>query len=426
MSTPFDHFNFKKSELQVEGVKLSEVARKLGTPLYVYSKEAFLNPLRTLQAGLKEVDHLICFAVKSNSNLAVLKMLGEAGAGMDLVSEGELYRVSKAGISPRKIVFSGVGKTAPEMAKALEHGVYSFNVESVAELETLNAVALQLKRIAPVALRFNPDVDAKTHPYISTGLKKNKFGLNRKEILNVATNIRKLPGVSFNGISIHIGSQILTLSPLNDAFERAKQLMLELNSLLPSPLTFLDLGGGVGITYKAEKAPSLEKYCQTILKHFGPKAKLKDPIKLLIEPGRTISGNAGVLVTKVLYRKQRGSKDFLVVDAAMNDLMRPALYGSYHDIQPVDQKHTKGTQKKTDIVGPVCESSDCFASDRKLSARLASGDFLAIMSAGAYGFSMSSNYNTRPRPAEILVSDGKYRVIREREKYEDLIQGEKI
>lgn len=426
-STPFDFFDYKKGQLTSEGVSIESIADHVGTPCYVYSADAILTPLKALQKGLAGMDHLICFAVKANSNVAILKLLADAGAGMDLVSGGELFRAGVAGVAGQKIVFSGVGKTPGEIASALEfagEGIFAFNVESVAELAAISMVAEQLKRKAVVALRFNPDVDAKTHPYISTGLKKNKFGMNRQEVLRIAELIQKFPYVEFKGISIHIGSQLLSLSPMRDAFKRVRSLIDELNAILPVPLSFVDLGGGLGITYKNEKAPSIQKYCELIQKHFGPKSKLKHPLKVLIEPGRTLSGNAGILVTELLYRKIRKEKDFLVVDAAMNDLIRPALYGSYHEIVAV--KKTAGRLKKTDIVGPVCETADCFASDRKLSIELNQGDLLAVLSAGAYGFTMSSNYNSRPRPAEVLVQKGEFRIIRERENYDDLVRGESL
>ncbi len=421
---PTRFFQYKKSVLTTEGVSISDLVNEYGTPLYVYSREAFLTPIRELQKGLAPLNFQICFAVKSNSNPSVLKMLGEAGVGMDLVSQGELFRVEKAGVAMDKVVFSGVGKTALEMAYALERKIYSFNVESVAELELLNEVARSKGIQARVALRFNPDVDAKTHPYISTGLKKNKFGLNRNEIIQIAKGLERLPNILLRGISIHIGSQILSLSPMKDSFSKLSALIKELEPLLPEALEFVDLGGGLGITYKNEKPPAVDKYCALIVKHFGPRSPYKNRLKVLVEPGRTISGNAGILVSRSLYRKKRGKKAFLIIDAAMNDLMRPALYGSYHEIIPVDQRRTKDSKIKTDIVGPVCESSDCFASDRSISSQLDTGDLVAILSAGAYGFSMTSNYNSRPRPTEVLVEGNKSRVIRERETYEDLVAKE--
>lgn len=422
MSAPFDYFQYKSGKLTAEGVSLEKIADLTGTPVYIYSAEAFLSPLRELKKGLAKLDHLVCFAVKSNSNIAILKMLADEGAGMDLVSGGELYRAGAAGIAGGKIVFSGVGKTPGEMDQALHYqdqGILSFNVESVGELKMLSAVATQSGKVAPVALRFNPDVNAKTHPYISTGLKKNKFGMTRQEILAAAKNLKEFPNIKFQGISVHIGSQLLSLSPLAEAFAFAKELKHELDEILLEPLSIMDLGGGVGITYKNEKAPPLQKYCELVNQAFGPKAKFKNPVKILIEPGRRMAGNSGILLTEVLYRKTRQAKDFLIVDAAMNDLIRPALYESYHDIVPVEKK--RGKPRNTDIVGPVCETGDCFASDRKLPGDLNQGDLVAIMSAGAYGFTMASNYNSRPKPPEVLVRNGKFRVIRKRETYDDLI-----
>jgi diaminopimelate decarboxylase len=429
MTQPLQFFGYRNGKLSTDGIPLDEVARLVGTPAYVYSADAFLTPLREIQKGLESVDHLVCFAVKANSNVAILKMLADAGAGTDLVSGGELYRAEMARVPGERVVLSGVGKTAAEMERGLQYGgrgILSFNVESVAELATLSQVAARLGKKASVALRYNPNVDAKTHPYISTGLKKNKFGMDRKEILAVARDVSQYPGISFDGLSIHIGSQLLSLAPLDDAFALTRELVAQLDRLLPTPLSRLDLGGGVGITYKNEKSPPLKKYCALILKHFGPKAKLPFRGKLILEPGRTLSGNSGVLLTEVLYRKARATKDFIVVDAAMNDLLRPALYGSYHEIIPVKKPASGAKTRKTDVVGPVCESSDCFGQDRKLPAQLGSGDLLAILSAGAYGFTMASTYNSRPRPAEVLIEGGSVRVIRRRESYEDLVRGESV
>lgn len=429
MSTPLGFFRYSAGGLGTGGVSLEEIADRVGTPCYVYSSEGLLKPLEELQKGLTGLDHLICFAVKSNSNIAVLKLLHEAGAGMDLVSGGELHRAATAGVAASKIVFSGVGKTPGEMARALQQdgqGIFSFNVESVAELATLNQVAEALGRKAKVALRFNPDVDAKSHPYISTGLKKNKFGMDRAEIVGIAESIASLPGIDLKGISIHIGSQILSLVPLDDAFKRARALILELDAILPEPLNFVDAGGGLGITYSREKAPSIAKYCALLRKHFGPMARKNKPLKVLIEPGRSISGNAGVLITEVLYRKVRKKKDFLIVDAAMNDLIRPALYNGHHEVVSVRKTPARARLKMTDVVGPVCESSDVLALDRKLPEVINQGDLLAILSTGAYGFSMAGTYNSRPRAAEVMVQGGKARVIRERESYEDLIRGENL
>ncbi len=429
MSFPLEFFNYKKGILTSNHVSLCEIAEKMGTPVYVYSAEAFLNPFKTLQKGLSNLDHLICFALKSNSNIAILTLLGNAGAGMDLVSGGELFRANAAKIPADRIVFSGVGKTPAEMEKALhfqEKGIFSFNVESLNELFTLNQVALNANRKAQVALRFNPDVDAKTHPYISTGLKKNKFGMDRSEILKVIHQINDLHGITLKGISIHIGSQLLSLRPLDDSFLKLKKLIDEINFKLSTPLSFIDLGGGLGITYKNEQVPSVDQYCKLIQKHFGKKSNLKYPLKILVEPGRMLSGNSGVLLTRIQYRKTRKQKDFLILDAGMNDLIRPALYESYHEIVPVKKRPNRDRTKKTNLVGPVCESADCFSSGRPLSEKLKTGDLLAILSAGAYGFSMASNYNSRPRPAEVLIQNKEFRTIREREKDEDLIRGESL
>ncbi len=427
MSRPLDFFPYKNGSLSVGGVSLDKVADQVGTPCYVYSAEAFLKPLKEFQKGLRGLDHTVCFAVKSNSSLAVIRLLSQAGAGVDLVSGGELYRAELAGLSPDQIVFSGVGKTPGEMATALQYkdkGIFSFNVESVAELAALSSVAESLDTRARVALRFNPDVDPKTHPYISTGLKKNKFGMSREEVLQIGAAIESFPNIDFQGISIHIGSQLLSLSPLNDAFARVRALVGELNQLLPQPISYVDLGGGLGVAYKNEKPPRIADYCKLVHKHFGRKSSVGGKLKILIEPGRALTANSGVLLTEVLYRKIRKEKDFLIVDAAMNDLLRPSLYEAYHDIVPVRRDGGKPSLKRTDIVGPVCETGDCFATDRKLSKEINQGDLVAILSAGAYGFTMSGNYNSRPRPCEVLVNKGKIRVIRERETYEDLVRGE--
>jgi diaminopimelate decarboxylase len=431
LSQPLDHFNYLAGFLSAEKVSLTAIADETGTPVYVYSANAFLEPLARLKRGLAGLDHLICFAVKSNSNVSILRMLAEAGAGMDIVSGGELFRASRAKVPGQNIVFSGVGKTPGEIAAALEYdgaGIFSFNVESLPELETINAVAIERGQVARVALRLNPDVNAKTHPYISTGLKKNKFGLNRNEILSILKMASEAPdhyrGIAIRGLGIHIGSQLLSLSPLEDAFKRVSALLAEIQKKIPATqLEFLDLGGGLGITYSKEKAPSVDEYCALIKKYFAPK-KLGRSLKLLIEPGRVLSGNSGVLLSEVLYRKRRQSKDFLIIDAAMNDLMRPSLYGSHHEIVAVEKKKNQGKTTRFDVVGPVCETGDCFGEGRKLGEKIDAGDLVAILSAGAYGFTMSSNYNSRPRPPEVLVRDGAFELIRERESYEDLLKGE--
>jgi diaminopimelate decarboxylase len=424
MTAPLDNFSYqnpknsKKGFLHAENVSIAKLAEKHGTPLYVYSEKGFLEPFKALKRALKPIPHTICFAVKSNSNPKVLALLKQAGAGMDLVSGGELYLARRVKCPGNKIVFSGVGKTEREMKEALAYqqgkGIFSFNVESVEELNLLNSVARAKKTKAPVALRFNPDVDAKTHPYISTGLKKNKFGLERSEVFELAKNIPS--NIQLKGLSIHIGSQILDLSALEEAFLKLKEVVAELNRFLKTPISFVDLGGGIGITYKDEVPPKIEDYGALIVKHFSGTG-----LRILIEPGRTIAGNAGVLITKTLFRKSRDEKDFLVVDAAMNDLMRPSLYQGYHAIIPVEQElANRGDEVNSDVVGPVCESADCLGANRALSKSISSGDLLAILSAGAYGFSMAGTYNSRPKPAEVMVKGSTSRLIRKRETYQDL------
>lgn len=425
-SGPLSFFQYQKGTLHCEGVALQKIAQEVGTPAYIYSSKAIVSAFSAFKTGLSELDSLVCFAVKSNSNLSILNLLAEQGAGMDIVSGGELFRAQKAGVQPERIVFSGVGKTRDELKAALllnERGIFSFNVESIPELMALNEVATQCQRKARVSLRFNPDVNAKTHPYISTGLKKNKFGLDRTEILEVVKRHKTLKGIEFKGISIHIGSQLLSLAPLEDAYRRLQALVTELEGTLPAPLEFLDLGGGLGVPYLKEKAPAIEGYCALIRKLFK-KPFSKGPLKILIEPGRSIVANAGVLVTQVVYRKEKRSKDFLIVDAGMNDLIRPALYQSVHQIVPLREPKGSGKKTQVSVVGPVCESSDCFLDGQLVHKSLSAGDGLAILSAGAYGFSMASNYNSRPRPVEVLVKGNRYEIIRKRESYADLIIGE--
>lgn len=426
MSTPFDFFLYQKGILCSDDVSLHEIGKNVGTPSYVYSSSGLVSPLSELRTGLNGLDYLICFALKSNSNLSILRLLAENGVGADVVSGGELFRAQKAQIPPEKTVFSGVGKTAVEMISALEYGqqgIFSFNVESIQELVLLNQIAMEKKTKARVALRYNPDVDAKTHPYIATGLKKNKFGLQKSEILKIIQNSHDFKNIGFKGLSIHIGSQIHSLPSLKEAFFKLVALINQVNSILVHPLEFADLGGGLGIRYKNEKIPSIQKYCELIQKCFGNSNLFKAPLKIILEPGRRISGNAGALITQILFRKKTPTQNFLIVDAGMNDLMRPALYQSYHEIVPLHFSTTK-SRLKTTVVGPVCESADCFASQRMLPADLKPGDYLAILSAGAYGFSMANQYNSRLRSSEVLTQKGSFHVIRQRETYPDLIRGE--
>jgi diaminopimelate decarboxylase len=422
-------FGYRGGKLHAEKVSIESLARRLGTPLYVYSEDAFTRGLHTLQRELSSLDRFtVCYALKANSNLAIVKLMGDLGAGADLVSGGELERARLAGIPGDRIVFSGVGKTPDEIAAGISYGgtgITSFHVESLEELALIDRVARSRRGgRARVALRFNPNIDAKTHPYISTGLKRNKFGLNTEELRAAISLLPRLKGVDLRGLSIHIGSQLTSIKPLRDAFSALGRQIEAVEAVIGRPLEFADLGGGVGIRYRDENPPSIEDYCAEIVRAFGPRSVFRSRLRVLLEPGRVLSGNSGVLVSSVLYRKTRSEKDFLILDAGMNDLMRPALYGSYHEIIPVAQARSRGKSKKTDVVGPVCESGDCFATDRPVPTSLGRGDLVALMSAGAYGMSMSSNYNSRCRPAEVLVSGSKWRVIRDRERIEDLVRGE--
>lgn len=422
MIGPQEYFPYSNRVLTSESVPLRDIAQAVGTPVYVYSKQALLKPLEELKSGLSGLDFTICYAMKSNSNLSIVKTLTEHGAGLDLVSGGELFRAKKLKVPPEKIVFSGVGKTTEEIKAALSYGkngIYSFNVESIPELQQINEVAKSVKRLARVAIRVNPNIDAKTHPYISTGLHKNKFGIPYSEIFSIIKQIKTLPWIRLTGLSVHIGSQILSLSPLKKAFQNVQQLIENASETLKDPLEFVDLGGGLGITYHREKSPSLQKYCELIQTYFSNQS-----LKVLIEPGRVLTGNSGVLISQVLYRKQTQGRDFLIIDAGMNDLIRPALYGSFHQIIPLHQKKPGEKMKKMNVVGPVCESSDCFAEKRPLPDSLRSGDLVALLSAGAYGMSMASQYNSRLRPPEVLVDQNRFQIIRTRESDSDLIRNE--
>ncbi len=409
-------FKFSGKSLLAEGVGVSVLAEKLGTPLYVYSEASLIESYRSFDKGFAKFPHLICFAMKANSNLSVGRVFAREGAGADIVSGGELYRALLSGFHPKRIVFSGVGKTMDEMKYALKKGIYCFNIESVEELHALNAAAKSLKMKAPVALRVNPDVQADTHHKITTGTKENKFGIPKSHIVETYEIAKSLKNIAITGIQAHIGSQITSVSP----FEKFLKVMLELVDQLSAKgiaLKHMDLGGGLGITYNKETPPSPSD----LAKAFEPQLKGRS-LKLLFEPGRFLVGNAGILVTQVIYRKRTGHKTFVIVDAAMNDLARPALYDAYHEIVPV---HKNGSAKETvDVVGPVCESGDYFAKARHLEYP-EQGEFLAIQSAGAYGFAMSSQYNSRPRAAEVMVSGKKWKVVRKRETLEDLIRGEK-
>lgn len=412
---PVNFFELKNGVLHAENVALTTIAKQYGTPCYVYSKQALTQAFNDFQAGLTNTDHLICFAVKANPNLAVLNVFAQLGAGFDIVSGGELARVLAAGGDPKKVVFSGVGKTANEMRAALEAGILCFNVESASELIRLNKVAGEMGKVAPVSLRVNPNVDAKTHPYISTGLKNNKFGVAFEEAIAVYQQAAAMPNIAVHGVDCHIGSQITEISPFIDALDRVLSLVdaLEKHDI---HIAHIDVGGGIGITYDDETPPAFKQYTQAIL------AKLQQKqVKLLFEPGRALVGNAGVLLTTVEYLKPAESKNFAIVDAAMNDLMRPALYDAYHDI--VAAQPRAGETTVYEIVGPVCETGDFLGHDRALN--LQEDDVLVVKSAGAYAMSMASNYNTRARAAEIMVDGDKCHVIRAREQIADLFALEK-
>ena len=409
-------FQMKNGELHAENFPLSKIAAEFGTPTYVYSKEALTSAFNRFNAGFEGTDHLVCFAVKSNPSLAILSLFAKLGAGFDIVSGGELARVIAAGGDPAKVVFSGVGKTEAEMRSALEAGIFCFNVESSSELIRLNDVAGSMQKIAPVSLRVNPNVDAKTHPYISTGLKNNKFGVAYEEALSIYQTAVNMPNIAIHGVDCHIGSQLTELSPFLDALDRVLALVEQLEAA-GIPIHHIDAGGGIGICYQDETPPDFSEYAQAMrLKMAGRK------VKLVFEPGRALVGNAGALLTKVEYLKHTESKNFAIVDAAMNDLMRPALYDAYHDILSVKPSAVKS--HVYEIVGPVCESGDFLGHDRELA--LGQDDLLAILSAGAYGMSMSSNYNTRPRAAEVMVDDDQVFEIRKREQIADLFALERV
>jgi diaminopimelate decarboxylase len=403
-------FSTTDGQLHVESVPLGDIAARFGTPCFVYSRAALMASLDEFQQELEGHDSLVCYAVKANSNLAILSLFARRGAGFDIVSLGELKRVLAAGADPQKIVFSGVGKSSAEMAYALNAGILCFNVESAPELERLNEVAASLGKRAPISLRVNPDVDAKTHPYISTGLKENKFGVAYDEALGTYRHAARLPNLEIVGIDCHIGSQLLDPAPFAEALDKLLQLIDQLaaNGI---DLHHIDLGGGLGIRYENEQAPTVSAYLQPLLQ------KLRDrKLKILLEPGRRLVGNAGVLLTRVEYLKPGEVKNFAIVDAAMNDLARPALYDAWHDIVPVSPRGD--LVRNWEIVGPICESGDFIGRNRSLA--LEQGDLLAIMSAGAYGMAMSSNYNTRPRAAEVMVDGNQCHLIRRRETVEEL------
>ena len=406
----------RAGSLYVEDVPLDSLAAQFGTPCYVYSRAALESAYRSYEQALASHPHLICYAVKANSSLGILNVFARLGAGFDIVSAGELARVLKAGGDPAKVVFSGVGKRAEEMRAALDVGIHCFNVESESELARLNRVAGEMGKIAPVSLRVNPNVDAKTHPYISTGLKGNKFGIAHEQALRVYQEAASMPHLRVVGIDCHIGSQLVDVSPFGEALDRVLDLVAQLNARGIS-LSHIDIGGGVGIRYRDEAPIAWDTYAQVLLSRMQGRSE-----KLVVEPGRSLVGNAGWLLTSVEYLKHGEAKDFAIVDAAMNDLMRPALYDAWHDIVPVRER--MGPTHCYSVVGPVCESGDFLGHDRDLN--LQEGDLLAICSAGAYGMTMSSNYNTRPRAAEVMVDGENVYEIRARERIEDLFAQERV
>jgi diaminopimelate decarboxylase len=413
-----DAFTWQDNSLCCEDTPLAEIARSAGTPCYVYSRAAILGRFHEYDRAFGSAPHKVCYAVKANSNLTVLRLLSEAGAGFDIVSGGELFRVLKAGGDPKSVVFSGVGKTAGEIEFALETGIHSFNCESEPELALIDALASRLGVKARVAIRVNPDVNPETHPYISTGLRENKFGIDIAEVLDVYGRAQALPNLQLEGVSCHIGSQMLDGGPTLEAFDRLLELVRQLRAA-GLPIHTLDLGGGLGIPYRdGEARPCIAALIESVCKRV-----VGSDLTLMVEPGRSIVGEAGVLVTRVLYRKNNSGKEFIIVDAAMNDLIRPALYQAHHEILPV--RSNSAASIVADIVGPVCESADFLARGREVPNALP-GDLLAIMTAGAYGFVQSSNYNSRPRAAEVLVEGSCWRVVRERESYEDLVRGEDL
>ncbi len=410
-------FRYENNELFCEDVPVRQIAEAVGTPFYLYSHKTLTRHFRVFDGAFGDLPHLTCFAVKSNSNLAILRLFVEEGGGVDIVSGGELYRALKAGVDPGKVVYSGVGKTADEIAFALDAGILMFNVESSQELEAISACAVRMGKRAGVALRINPDVDAGTHPHISTGLKENKFGISIGDAPAEYRRALSLPNIEVIGVSCHIGSQITETSPFTDALGRLKGLLAQLREE-GFEIRYLDLGGGLGITYLDETPPHPTEYARALLEMARDMS-----CTFIFEPGRILTGNAGALITRVLYRKKSDEKDFVIVDAAMNDLIRPSLYDSYHGIQPVRQG---GKNEITaDVVGPICESGDYFARDRTM-PDVEPGELIAVMSAGAYGFVMSSNYNSRPRAAEVLARGDRFHVVRKRETYEDLVRGEVI
>lgn len=412
-------FAYKGKELYCEETPVAKIASAVGTPFYLYSIGTFLDHFLKLKKAFAPVETLICFSMKANSNLTVLKALVNEGAGLDIVSGGELYRAKKVGVAPKKIVFASVGKTAAEIEEAIRSKILMFNVESAQELEMINSIARKLGVVQKVALRLNPDVKPETHHYITTGSKQNKFGLDMKTAYRIFMQANRFPSLRLAGVHIHIGSQITKPKPFVEAIGKCLDF-IDSVSYTKNAVEYLNIGGGLGIIYSDEKPQTAQEFADKVI----PLLKKHPKLKLVLEPGRFISGNSGILVTSVIYEKKTQTKSFVIVDAAMNDLIRPAFYGAYHEILPV-KKAASSRTVKADVVGPICESGDFLAKDRKL-APVKSGDLLAVMSCGAYGFVMSSNYNSRPRSAEVVVKGKKFYVARRRETMEDLLGYERI
>ena len=412
-------FEYQQGELYCEQVPVSRIAKELGTPCYIYSHETLIRHFHAYDSAFKDIPHVIAFAMKANSNLAILRLMAREGSGVDIVSGGELFRAMKAGVPASKIVFAGVGKSPDEIRDALKANILMFNVESAAEIRAINDVAASVGMKARIALRINPDVDPKTHPYISTGMKKSKFGIAADRALEEYKIASSMSHIDVVGVHAHIGSQLTDVTPFVDSLRKVVALIDTLKSH-DINIRYLNIGGGLGITYSDEKPPlpqDLAHAISPLVKGLG--------LTLVMEPGRVIVGNAGILVTKALYEKAGETKHFVIVDAAMNDLIRPSLYGAYHEIRPVNEAAAHRPKQMVDIVGPVCESGDFLAKDRSL-PNIQPDDLLAVMSAGAYGFVMASNYNSRPRVPEVLVKGGEFHVIRDRETYDDLVKGEMI
>jgi diaminopimelate decarboxylase len=411
------NFYYKDADLFCDQIRVEDIAREVGTPFYLYNAGEFRNNFKAFDTAFNEIDHMICYACKTNDNLTVLKILASLGAGADIVSGGELFKVLKAGFKPNKIVFAGVGKTEREIETALEANILMFNVESMAELESIDRVAGRLKKKARIAFRINPDIDPQTHPHIATSLAKSKFGISITKALDAYSIASDMDNIEIVGIQIHLGSQITTVAPFVEALEKITPLVNTLKDI-GIKVKYVDLGGGLGVTYKDEQPPTPEELAE----HIAPLVKKMD-CKVIFEPGRYIAAGAGILVCKVLFIKQTDVKTFVVVDGAMNDLARPFIYDAYHEIIPLREDKNKAIL--ADVVGGVCESTDYFARNRPLPL-FEQGDYLALLNAGAYGFVMSSNYNSRPRVPEVMVSSDKYFVIRKRETYEDLIRTEEV